>query len=102
MAFEVEIDPIALQDIQGAIDYYDEQQIGLGEKFEKSVTQHLHTLKDNPFFGVRYDQVRCYPMKKFPFMIHFTINEDRNLISIRAIFHTSRSPQIWKKRNSDD
>jgi len=35
MPYEIFIEPLALQDIQKAIDYYDEQQIGLGDTFEK-------------------------------------------------------------------
>lgn len=98
MAFRIIIDPDAIHDIQGIINYYDEQQTGLGEKFESVLNKHLLTLHKNPFFQIRYDDVHCLPLKKFPFMVHFTIHEADKLVIIRAVFHTSINPENWKKR----
>jgi toxin ParE1/3/4 len=50
LSYRIIIEPIAIQDIQIAIDYYDEKVFGLGEKFEAALNQHLVTLKNNPFF----------------------------------------------------
>lgn len=66
MAFTIIIDTRAISDIQEAIDYYDEQQAGLGKRFEAELNSLLVFLEDNPFFCIRYDHVRCLPMKKFP------------------------------------
>ncbi len=32
-------------------------------------------------------------------MIHFSLDEEDELIIIQAIFHTSRNPSRWHKRN---
>ena len=98
MAYSIVIEPVALEDIQQGIDYYDEQQIGLGEKFEVAVNKHLTALEKNPFFQVRYDDVHCLPVKKYPYMIHFTINEADNTVTVRAVFHTSLDPKKWTDR----
>ena len=98
MAYTIIIEPIALKDIQKAIDYYDEQLIGLGAKFEAALNQHLISLEKNPFFQLRYDQVHCLPVKKYSYMIHFTINEIDKTLTVRAVFHTSQDPNKWKKR----
>lgn len=66
MAYSVVIEPAALRDIQHGIDYYDEQRIGLGEKFEAAVNGHLVSIENNPFFQIRYDNVHCLPIKKIP------------------------------------
>ena len=73
MSFEVIILPIAIQDVQDAVDYYDEQSFGLGEKFERELNQFLETLEVSPFFQNRYNAVRCLPLKKFPFMVHLLL-----------------------------
>jgi hypothetical protein len=52
--YQVVVEPTAIKDIQQAIDYYDEQQIGLGEKFEESLNAHFVSLETNPFFQIRY------------------------------------------------
>lgn len=98
MNFEVLLEPLAMEDIQQAIFFYDGEQRVLGKKFELELHDNFQLLASNPFFQLRYDSVRCMPLKKFPFMIHFTIDEEKRTVIIRAIFHTSRNPQNWKIR----
>ena len=96
MGFTLFIDPRAIQDIQEAIDYYDEQQAGLGQQFEAAVNKHLLTLEKNPFFRIRYDDVRCLPINKFPYMVHFTVDEDHQVVTIWSVFHTALDPKKWQ------
>lgn len=98
MAFKIKIEPEARLDIQEAITWYNKQQKGLGKKFHTAVTSHIDSLAKNPHFEIRYDNVHCLPLKKYPFMIHFTINEPKNLVTVRAVFHTSLNPNNWKIR----
>lgn len=98
MAFTTVLDPRAIRDIQQAIDFYEEQQPGLGEQFEETLNEYLQKLEKNPFFQIRYDKVHCLPLKKFPYMIHFTIDENEQIINVRAILNTFRDPGIWEKR----
>lgn len=100
MAFTTVLDPRAIRDIQQAIDYYEELQPGLGEQFEDTLNKYLRKLEQNPFFQVRYDNVHCLPLKKYPYMVHFTIDEKKELIIVRAVFNTFRNPSIWKERKS--
>ena len=99
MAFTIVLDPGAMQDIQQAIDYYEEQQPGLGKQFEGALNQYLLKIEQNPFFQVRYDDVHCLPVKKYPYMIHYTIDEGEQLIIVRAVFNTFRNPKSWKVRS---
>ncbi|MCF8303256.1 MAG: type II toxin-antitoxin system RelE/ParE family toxin [Bacteroidales bacterium] len=98
MAYEIVIAPLALHDIQDAIDYYDKKQYGLGERFENSLHKELTKLERTPHFQLRYDKVHCLPMKKFPFMIHYTIDSNTRQVIIQAVFHTSLYPGRWKER----
>lgn len=98
MPFEVLIDPLAIRDIQEAIDYYDEKAAGLGKKFESELNDQILFLTKNPFLRTRYDDVRCLVLKAFPFMIHFTLNENLQSLTIRAVFHTSLNPLRWNSR----
>lgn len=98
MAFTTVLDPRSIQDIQQAIDYYDEQLPGLGEQFEDFVNECLAQLEQNPFFQVRYDDMHCLPLKKYPYMIHFSIDENKQLITVMAVFNTARDPKIWEDR----
>ncbi len=99
MTFEVILDPRAIKDIQNIIDYYDDRQFGLGYKFESELNNQLSELYTNPFFQIRYNNVHCLPLNRFPYMIHFTIDEKKKIVTVRGVFHTSRSTDIWRDRN---
>ena len=98
MAFRILIDEDVRTDIQESIDWYNEQKQGLGKQFYSQVKATINRLKSNPFFQIRYDDVRCLPIKRFPFMIHFTVDESQKNVVIRAVFHTSRDPENWQAR----
>lgn len=98
MAFKIKIEPEASLDIQEAIDWYNKQQKGLGKKFHTDLLKHIDSLIKNPHFEIRYETVHCLPVKKFPFMVHFTIDVSKQIVAVRAVFHTSLNPTNWKKR----
>jgi mRNA-degrading endonuclease RelE of RelBE toxin-antitoxin system len=98
MHFTIRIEPEAGEDIQEGIDWYNEQQTGLGKEFHAAVKAHIKKLQTNPFYQVRYDNVHCLPLKKYPYMIHFTINEESRVVVVHAVLNTSRDPKIWKDR----
>jgi toxin ParE1/3/4 len=98
MAFKVVLDPRAIEDIQESIDFYEDQEPGLGKRFESLLHHHLTTISKSPYFQVRYDDVHCLPLKKFPHMIHYTIDREKKIIQVMAVFHTSLNPEKWEKR----
>jgi toxin ParE1/3/4 len=98
MGLEVVIEPPALQDIQEAIDYYDSKSPGLGSEFEEELDHFFEVLENTHYFEVRYDETRCLPLKRFPYMIHYSVDEKNQMVIVRAIFNTSRNPKIWKSR----
>jgi hypothetical protein len=96
MVFKIE--PQAKEDIQQEIHYYNEQQKGLGKRFHAEVKDAFKTIQKNPYFQVRYDDVRCLPLKKFPVMIHFTFDAENMQIIVRAVINTHRNPKTkWPK-----
>lgn len=99
MSYHIKIEPEAYQDIQAGIDWYDSQQVGLGRKFYAEVSSSFESLRKNPFYQVRYDNVRCLPVNRYPYMIHFTLDEKENTIIVRAVLSTYQNPDIWKDRS---
>jgi plasmid stabilization system protein ParE len=98
-SYRIKISTYAISDMQEAGKWYNEQSLGLGSRFLKNVKEHINLLKSNPEnYSVRYDNVRCALIKKFPFLIHFIIDEANQVVEVFAVFHTSRSPKIWEQR----
>jgi len=97
--YKIKISPEALSDIQEATDWYNKQMPNLGSRFQKNTKRQIELLKERPeHFSVRYQDVHCVLVKKFPFLIHFTINTEAHIVEVFAVFHTSRNPKIWNER----
>ena len=93
MNYAVVIEPRALDEIQEAIDYYNLISPRLGEKFYAELDSYFETLARSPKFQVRYKDIRCVPLKTFPYMIHFRIDEIEMEVLIEAIINCNRNPE---------
>jgi toxin ParE1/3/4 len=92
MRYSVILSEAADQQIDEQIVWYEEQQAGLGARFYRAVIEHLLLLETLPYAQVRYDTVRCIPIKGFPYMFHFGINEQEQTLTVHALIHTARDP----------
>jgi toxin ParE1/3/4 len=98
--FHLDIEPEAFDDIQEAIDYYNSKQDGLGKRFFEMVDEHFEFLKkDYMTFAVRYDDIRCMPIEKFPYLIHYRVLKSQGVVSVKAVFCTYDNPDKWEKRS---
>lgn len=102
MSFRVAVGPQALADIQQAIDYYEEQQTGLGIDFENVLNDHLNRLEKHPFHSIRYTNIRCLPVQRFPYMVHYSVDEIEQVVRIQAVFHTALDPGKWDERQGSE
>jgi len=91
--------PLAKQDIKEAAKWYNERQPGLGKRFTQHVRQKVKFIRQNPkAVAIRYDDTRTAVLDVFPYMIHFTIDEENKLVIISAVLSTHRDPDMWKER----
>lgn len=94
--YKVIYSPHALTDLEDSVYYYNEQQKGLGKRFTAQVQLALKSIKNNPkFASVRYEDVRCAQVPKFPYLVHYTIDEATCTVLIAAIYSTRQKP-LWK------
>ncbi|MDZ7739293.1 MAG: type II toxin-antitoxin system RelE/ParE family toxin [Bacteroidales bacterium] len=97
--FNVKIDPEALIDIQEATNWYSEQQPELGERFQSTTVKQIDSLGRDPhIYAVRYKEIRCMIVEKFPFMVHFYINEPESSVEVLAVINTGRNPRVWLQK----
>ena len=98
--YKVKIELDALEDIQQITNWYEKQQLGLGKRFQNTTIIQIDTLsKYAHSHTIRYHEFRCMLIKKFPYMVHYYINEEYSLVEVFAVIGTSRDPQIWKRKN---
>lgn len=99
--YKVKIEPGALADIQEITIWYNEQQSGLGTRFQKTAIQQINALSNDPqIYAVRYKEIRCVSINKFPYMAHFYINDENNTVEVLAVISTDRNPKIWEEKTS--
>ena len=98
MAYKVVIEPRALSDAQQALDYYDEQQIGLGKKFNEAVDKHITAIQKNSFYQIRYKDYRVLPIKKYPFSTVFYLIGQVKTAYVMAVFNTRQNPVKLPKK----
>ncbi len=97
-SFKIRIEERALDDIQQGFDYYEQVQNGLGVRFNNAIFQAFDTPRRNPYYQVRYDKFRCFLVKKFPYLIHYEVNEADQVIDVFAVINTYLDPQEnWLK-----
>ena len=93
--FQIVFSKNALNDIEDSINYYNQHQENLGKKFALSVQATLDLIRDNPFYArVRYADIRCAVVGVFPYLIHYKIDIDTNIVKILSVYNTYRQP-IW-------
>jgi plasmid stabilization system protein ParE len=98
--YKIIIDARAMEDLKSAKEWYNEQQKGLGKKFADKVKELISDLRKQPLgYAIRYADVRCLIVFKYPYTIHYKVKEDIKTIVIIAVFNTNRNPELWKERN---
>jgi hypothetical protein len=93
MVFNVKTLIRAELELDEAVFYYETIRKGLGEKFVLDYENQLNTLYNFPFFEEKYNIVRTLPLKKFPYTIHFTVDELEKIVSIQAVTCDYQNPE---------
>ena len=90
--------PVAELEANQAYDWYEEQEEGLGDRMRHSIKRAIDSIVARPLtFPVVFgSNVRHAVIQDFPYRIVFSTNNES--IVIFAIFHTSRTPMIWRGR----
>jgi plasmid stabilization system protein ParE len=97
--YKVKIDPDALTDIQDITDWYNEARKGLGTRFQHDTVKQINSLNKAPhIYAIRYNEIRCMVVNKFPYMVHFYINAAKNTVDVLAVISTDRSPEVWEEK----
>lgn len=81
-------------DIQEAVDYYKEKQKTLGVRFYNAVKKSIQSLeKEALLYQVRYKNIRCRSVEKFPYLIHYHADPKANNVHVYAVICTYKSPE---------
>ena len=89
--------PEAERDLFEAIQWYEDQRVGLGIRFLHAVETVFAVIESAPeLFGRVRRNIRRAGTKQFPFAVYYRI--ENSVIVVLAIIHTRRDPRYWRSR----
>ncbi len=92
MAYSILVSPLAQKEIEDAIDYYALYSEDAPVSFISALQEAYQTLEINPFFEVRYKNIRALKIKQFPYSLYFIIKETQSKVLVLSCFHNKRNP----------
>jgi len=99
MKFKLKISPEAQKDINKALDYYDNINIKLGIELFNIIFENLEFIQNKPFsFTTKYKNIRTFPIKKYPYIICYFIDEQNSIVNVISVFHTKQNPNKLKQK----
>ena len=87
----------ANREFSDAVQYYDSQAPGLGQRFEGEIERAIQWLSTNPeACALRRGIYRRMNLRVFPYYIPYVIRE--HSLWVVAIAHSQRRPEYWIRR----
>lgn len=96
MNYRVEISPIAVKNIEDAVNFYTNnvsKEVAL--RFLFDYNSMVKSLKNSPHFQIKYKDYRALPFKKFPFIAFFQVDEkQKSSICKRCFSYFTKSDKV--------
>ncbi len=88
-----------LTDIRQAKQWYGEQSKGLEIRFAKAIEKVISQILKTPLaFAVKYKNIRIAHPRRFPYNIHFYVDDPNAFVIIIAIVHGKSHPLTAQER----
>lgn len=93
MIYSIRLSSLAVSDLEGAVEYYNTQQSGLGTRFAIEVNDAFVKISKMPnVYSKRYQDVRAAKVRSFPYLVFYDTDEKKFAINVLRIFNTHQKP----------
>ncbi|MES9858644.1 MAG: hypothetical protein ABW166_18870 [Sedimenticola sp.] len=90
----------AYEELDDAVEYYENEQAGLGLRMMGEIDKHVQWITQNPTIPhVRIGGYRRVNLKIFPYYISYVVRVDT--LWILSIAHNHRKPKYWISRKNE-
>ncbi|MGJ8683610.1 MAG: type II toxin-antitoxin system RelE/ParE family toxin [Nonlabens sp.] len=86
------VQPRFENEVDEALEYYQEISPQVRKAFNNQLLACFQALSQNPFYQVRYKEVRAIPVKRFPYVLFFKIVENSRKVMLLSCFQANQSP----------
>lgn len=100
MTFKVIAEAQAKREWNEAVDWYEDQQSGVGLRFDNALRTFLNTLSQNPERFRLYTRLthKAKVPRPWPYSVYFTISTTHREVKVLAIWHDARNPVELRRR----
>ena len=89
--------PAAKKDIYEARKWYGQYNEELPKRLKEELKLIAESLKLRPYVhAIRYRNVRLAQLYRFPYAVHYFIDETSFTVNIIAVHHTAINPSDWR------
>jgi toxin ParE1/3/4 len=89
--------PEAVADVAEAYDWYERQQVGLGDEFLACLEDAYTRISAQPLhYPVRFDSFRRILLRRFPYAVYF--EHDAAAIHVHYVFQCAQDPGKLARR----
>lgn len=97
MSLPLVFHPVVGGEIEDAYNWYEQQQVGLGDEFLAALDEAFRRLQEAPeMHQVVHRDVRRAMPRRFPYGIFYRVHADR--VEVIAVHHGRRDPRSWRSR----
>ena len=96
MAYKILVTPAASKQIEEAVAYYvrhASKKVAL--KFLQDYKKAVADILKVRYFQVFYLNFRGRMMRTFPYVVFYTIDEEQQVIIVKAVFHAAQHPDKY-------
>jgi toxin ParE1/3/4 len=91
------VDPLAKREYNDALEYYEAEEEGLGERFRRAVWAAIAVVERFPEIGEEVRPgIRKILLRRFPYKLIYSVVDDA--VYIIAVAHGRREPDYWVGR----
>lgn len=93
MVYKIIVSPRAQKEIEEALAYYALHSSQIPQGFIMALKETYQLLAENPFFKIRYKNIRGLKIKRFPYFLYYWIDKKQKTIRVLSCFHHKRDPK---------
>jgi len=95
--YQLVSEPRADLDVEAAFDWYENEQVGLGQQFLGEVRAVYDRVARGPLaYQDLRSGIRRALVRRFPYAVYFAV--ERDVVIVLAVLHVSRDPAEWQRR----
>jgi plasmid stabilization system protein ParE len=93
MSYAIEYLQKARTELIEAWEWYEDRQLGLGDKFKAHIDNCIKSIEQHPErYPERRKHYREGAVKTFPYLLIYRVHKKKKVIVIASVFHTRRHP----------